>query len=347
MADLGDSSWSEVDSSNNQSPPNGWPAGMFPNQVEPAARADKGALKRFWDRINSVFTSAGTSTAYTLTYPQAASAHYSGEEFSWTVNATCGDSPTLSINGIAAYPLRKFVAGAWAALVANDILANQVVRVRYNSSTPSFDIVGQSQSQSVADLIAAATPTGVRQSFMGTTSQVPAGWVLLRGNSIGDASSGGTERANADTQALFTLLWANPNYVLQTSTGSAATKGATAAADYALHSRLVLPDYTSKFAQFDNSGTNPGATGGSSSLQSGATSGSLSVGGSTSNLSGASLTIPHGNGVGGGSDTSLAGAGTYSLNGGNLSISGSTSGSLGVTGTVTPPYVTELAMVKL
>src|SRR6187549_2553530 len=36
---------------------------------------------------------------------------------------------------------------------------------------------------------------------------VPGGWLLLNGATIGNAASGGTGRANADTEALFTLLW--------------------------------------------------------------------------------------------------------------------------------------------
>lgn len=204
--------------------------------------------------------------------------------------------------------------------------------------------------------VATAPFTGARLSFLGTTSQVPSGWVLLRGMSIGNASSGATERANADCEALFELLWPNTNFTLQDSSGSTVARGADAATDWAANRRLVLPNYTNIFPYAVSDGTkSPGQTGGSSNPSytvTGSTSGSLSVSGSTSNLNSASVTVPHGNGVGSGVDTSLAGAGTYSLNGGSLSISGSASGSLSVTGTATttsnlPPYVVELALIKL
>lgn len=342
-ADLGDASWSEVDSSNSAAPPNGWPAGMFPNQVEPAARADKGALKRFWDRLNSVFASdgTGTSTAYTLTYPQAASAYYNGEEFSWTVDKTCGASPTLAINGLGAYPLRKFVSGFWQALAAGDIVVNQVVRVRYNSATPSFDMVGQA-----GGYVGSSVPTGVTMGFRGLISQVPAGWVAERGNSIGDASSGATERANADCQALFTLLWANSNYQLQNASGTNISRGASAAADWAAHCRMVLSSPSGTFRTASN--TAGGATGGSSSF-SGSTSGSLTVSGSTQNVNALSVNVSQTgqNLQSGSSSFTIANSGTYFLNGGNLTISGGTSGALGVSGTMTPPYVTEISIIKL
>lgn len=79
----------------------------------------------------------------------------------------------------------------------------------------------------------------------GFWTAAPAGWVLASARTIGDASSGATERANADTLLLFTLLWTNQTNTLlpiQDSAGTASTRGASAAADYAAHKRLPLPD---------------------------------------------------------------------------------------------------------
>ena len=46
MADINQSSWSEVDASNNAASPNGWTSGvMLPSQVEPTARGMMGAIK--------------------------------------------------------------------------------------------------------------------------------------------------------------------------------------------------------------------------------------------------------------------------------------------------------------
>lgn len=64
------------------------------------------------------------------------------------------------------------------------------------------------------------------------------GWILWQEGSIGDGSSGATLRANADTSALFTLLWNNYNNANAPVSGG---RGASAAADYAAHKTLTLP----------------------------------------------------------------------------------------------------------
>jgi hypothetical protein len=142
MSDLGASTWSEADASNSANPPNGFPEGMNPSDVNNSARAHMGADKRFWNRINAIKTTAGTSTAFTLTYDVAASAYYDGEEFSFVVNQDCGAAPTLNINSLGARSFKKFTAGSgWAALAAGDMLANQAVRSRYDLASTSFQIV--------------------------------------------------------------------------------------------------------------------------------------------------------------------------------------------------------------
>jgi microcystin-dependent protein len=64
------------------------------------------------------------------------------------------------------------------------------------------------------------------------------GWVLMNDGTIGSASSGATTRANADTEALFTLLWTNTaDAQCAVSTG----RGASAAADFAANKTIALP----------------------------------------------------------------------------------------------------------
>ena len=63
------------------------------------------------------------------------------------------------------------------------------------------------------------------------------GWVMMNDGTMGDASSGGTTRANADTQALFTLLWTNiPNIYCPVSGG----RGVDAATDFNAHKTIKL-----------------------------------------------------------------------------------------------------------
>lgn len=91
-------------------------------------------------------------------------------------------------------------------------------------------------------------PTGAVQGFRMKTA--PSGWVKENGGTIGNASSGATTRANADTLNLFTNQWNNFDNTerpIQTSAGAATTRGASAAADFAANKRFPLADSRSRF----------------------------------------------------------------------------------------------------
>jgi len=76
------------------------------------------------------------------------------------------------------------------------------------------------------------------------------GWVRCNGRTVGSASSGAAERANADVQALFEFLWgADPN--LTVSTG----RGASANADWLANKTITLPDFRGRvLAALDDMG---------------------------------------------------------------------------------------------
>lgn len=172
MSELGNANWSETAASNNTTPPDGWPEGMNPSDVNNAAREMMSALKKEWNRQNVVKTTAGTSTAYTLTYDVAEAQYYSGQRFGFIVNATCGAAPTLNINGLGAQNLRKFSAGAFTTLSAGDIVANQPLEVYYNSSATTFDILTQ-QPTPVWQVLGVNTPSGATVSdFTGISTSI-------------------------------------------------------------------------------------------------------------------------------------------------------------------------------
>lgn len=77
------------------------------------------------------------------------------------------------------------------------------------------------------------------------------GFVRANGRTIGSASSGATERANADCQALFEYLWgADAN--LSVSGG----RGATANADWSANKTITLPDWRGRaIGGLDNMGS--------------------------------------------------------------------------------------------
>lgn len=87
--------------------------------------------------------------------------------------------------------------------------------------------------------------TGEYIIYVGTTA--PTGTVIANGGTIGNAASSATNRANADTSALFTLLWnssANADLPLQDSSGAPVSRGASAAIDFAANRRLPLPNFS-------------------------------------------------------------------------------------------------------
>lgn len=76
------------------------------------------------------------------------------------------------------------------------------------------------------------------------------GFVRANGRTIGSATSGATERANADTQALFEYLWTN-DANLAVSGG----RGASANADWVANKTIALPDWRGRaIAALDDMG---------------------------------------------------------------------------------------------
>jgi len=94
------------------------------------------------------------------------------------------------------------------------------------------------------------TPTGASLDFWGSTA--PVGWVLMDGRTIGSAASGATNRANADTEDLFTLLW---NSMANAEAPVSGGRGASAAADFAANKTITIPDLRGRVvAGLDNMG---------------------------------------------------------------------------------------------
>ena len=84
--------------------------------------------------------------------------------------------------------------------------------------------------------VASAFTTGDVKLTLKTAADT--GWVLMNDTTIGDASSGATGRANADTSALFTLLW---NNTVDADCAVSTGRGGSAAADFAAHKTIALP----------------------------------------------------------------------------------------------------------
>lgn len=132
----------------------------------------------------------------------------------------------------------------WSTVAANN--ASGVTGINWaEGQAPST--VNDSARELMAQIAAwLANPTLVSSIGAFTTGDVKltikttadTGWVLMNDGTIGNAASGATTRANADTSALYTLLWTNTaNADCAVSTG----RGGTPAADYAANKTIALP----------------------------------------------------------------------------------------------------------
>lgn len=101
--------------------------------------------------------------------------------------------------------------------------------------------------------IGGAAQTGDVKSTISATA--PPGWIKAFGT-IGDATSGASNRANADCEALFTLLWQLPDAQAAVPGG----RGLSASADWAAHKRITVPDLRGRtlVGETDMGGTDAG-----------------------------------------------------------------------------------------
>jgi microcystin-dependent protein len=140
--DVYSSNWNEADDSNSTPSPDGLPEGCAPSGVNNWARATMGALKRY---VNQSIpkTTAGTSTAFTLAYSVAPGALVDGMTHQLEFDQANGAAATLNINALGAKPLHYYSAGAWRAVPAGLVGANEVRHVAYNSSAGAYRILGR------------------------------------------------------------------------------------------------------------------------------------------------------------------------------------------------------------
>lgn len=144
--------------------------------------------------------------------------------------------------------LSQMMLRSGAAPMSGPLNMNGYVINNLGSNSSPTAPATNSQITDLDARITALLPTGAVQAFRRTSA--PAGWIKENGGTIGSATSGATTRANADTQALFTLLWSqfnNTRLPIQTSSGAAGTRGASAAADFAANKRMPLFDSRTRF----------------------------------------------------------------------------------------------------
>lgn len=169
---------------------------------------------------------------------------------------TAGD---LTVGGALGVPTRlaigtngyflKVLAGAvtWADFFA-EVRAATLTGISFATGTAItaadtvLSALGKLQKQ-ITDLLTATYATGDMVDTFATTAR--AGFVMGAGKTIGNAASGATERANADTLPLFTLLY---NSMTNTEAPVSGGRTTSAAADFALNKTITLPDLRGRVA---------------------------------------------------------------------------------------------------
>lgn len=117
-----------------------------------------------------------------------------------------------------------------------DLSATQATAILDVATTFLKGLMSATDKSNLDSLTAGSFTTGdVKATFK---SSADTGWVMMNDGTIGNGSSGGTTRANADTEALFTLLW---NNVSDTYAAVSGGRGANAAADFAANKTIALP----------------------------------------------------------------------------------------------------------
>lgn len=197
-------------------------------------------LKTFIEAINTQLVTAldYSPTAQSAPYTTVAADHQRPIEVTGTTTISLGDAATMGVG----YQVTIFNKGTNAVTVALITGANTLDGVAAGTvalapkQAQSFAVNQAANGYNTLSSGNYGFSTGDVKLTLKTVAD--AGWVLMNDTTIGDASSGATGRANADTSALFTLLWNNTaNADCAVSSG----RGANAAADYAAHKTIALP----------------------------------------------------------------------------------------------------------
>jgi len=185
--------------------------------------------------VGDFYTDTGTVDHYVLSavgFRQTPVSYEEGLKVRFrALNGNTGTSD-IDVAGIGVVVIKK--EDGVSDLGAGDIPAGQVIEVVYNAATGFFELFSHKYEDQVF-FVSYCVPCLLLAA--------PAGWILLNDGTIGDASSSGTTRANADCEALFKLIWTN---ISQPSGNtrcivSGGVIGVSANADWSAHKNLQIP----------------------------------------------------------------------------------------------------------
>lgn len=155
----------------------------------------------------------------------------------------------LTAFGAAWVALASIMAGrAYLGVVA---LAGDTMTGLLTLSGPPVNNLHASTKKYVDDAVTALTtsfaasiaqaqfPIGVPVPFMGREADLPTGFLLLSGKTIGDALSSGSQLASADAVTLYTYWW---NSTVDADAPVSTGRGVSAIADFNAHKTITMLD---------------------------------------------------------------------------------------------------------
>lgn len=240
MSELQTTDWDETAANNNETSPNGAPEGMAPSGVNDTIREIMAQLKRWFNRVTgladagTLIASGGTSTAITVTYDTAPASLYTGLEVGFKVTTTCGASPTLNVNSLGAKNIQKVQAGGYTDLEANDLLATQHAKCKYDGTLDKWvlltlpasgntEVATKAQQEAGTSTSAAVTPG--RQHFHPSAAK---SWINFANSGTPTSTldygiSSITDTATGDMTLNFDTAFSAANYAVSGSPDGATT----------------------------------------------------------------------------------------------------------------------------
>jgi microcystin-dependent protein len=134
--------WSKTAASNATADPTiNWAEGMSPSSVNDSARAMMARAAEWRDDVSGTITTAGSGIAYTATTNQGFDtlAHLAGAMIAFVPHTTNGVTVTLSVDGLAAKPLRY---GPGLELQSGMLIQGTPYVATYNNSGGAFYLRG-------------------------------------------------------------------------------------------------------------------------------------------------------------------------------------------------------------
>jgi hypothetical protein len=134
--------WSKTAADNNDADSSiNWSEGQAPSTVNNSARAVMARIAEYRDDTAGTLTTAGTSTAYTLTTNTVFTslALLDGQKLKVKFDSTNGAAPTLNVDGLGAKALELYDG---AAIPTGMILADTIWDLTYDNTAEAFIVAG-------------------------------------------------------------------------------------------------------------------------------------------------------------------------------------------------------------